>query len=33
MMDRLMMVPGRVVLSTQGRDAGRYFVVLSVIDE
>ena len=33
MMDRLTMVPGRVVLSTQGRDAGRYFVVLSVIDE
>ncbi len=33
MMDRLTMIPGRVVLSTQGRDAGRYFVVMSVIDE
>lgn len=33
MMDRLTMIPGRVVLSTQGRDEGRYFVVLSVIDE
>ena len=33
MMDRLTMIPGRVVLSTQGRDAGRYFVVLEVIDE
>ena len=32
-MDRLTMIPGRVVLSTQGRDAGRYFVVMSVIDE
>lgn len=33
MMDRLTMIPGRVVLSTQGRDAGRYFVVMSVLDE
>lgn len=33
MMDRLTMIPGRVVQSTQGRDAGRYFVVLSVVDE
>ena len=33
MMERLMMEPGRVVLSTQGRDAGRYFIVLQVIDE
>ena len=32
-MDRLKMIPGRVVLSTQGRDEGRYFVVLKVIDE
>ena len=28
MMNRLTMEPGRVVQSTQGRDAGRYFVVL-----
>ena len=33
MMDRLTMIPGRVVLSTQGRDEGRYFVILKVIDE
>ena len=33
MMERLQMEPGRVVLSTQGRDAGRYFIVLQVIDE
>lgn len=33
MMDRLTMIPGRVVLSTQGRDEGRYFIVLKVIDE
>ena len=33
MMERLTMIPGRVVLSTQGRDAGRYFIVLEVIDE
>ena len=31
-MDRLTMIPGRVVLSTQGRDEGRYFIVLEVID-
>ena len=29
----LNMIPGRVVLSTQGRDEGRYFIVLEVIDE
>ena len=33
MMDRLTMIPGRVVLSTQGRDAGRYFIVLEVMDD
>ena len=33
MMERLTMEPGRVVLSTQGRDAGRYFIVLQTIDE
>ncbi len=33
MMDKLTMCPGRVVYSTQGRDAGRYFVVLTVVDE
>ena len=33
MMERLKMEPGRVVLSTQGRDEGRYFIVLKVIDE
>ena len=32
-MDRLTMIPGRVVISTQGRDEGRYFIVLEVIDE
>ena len=32
-MERLTMEPGRVVLSTQGRDEGRYFIVLEVIDE
>lgn len=32
-MDRLTMIPGRVVLSTQGRDEGRYFIVLEVIDK
>lgn len=32
-MDKLTMVPGRVVQSTQGRDAGRFFVVLHVVDE
>ena len=29
MMNRLTMEPGRVVQSTQGRDAGRYFVVMA----
>jgi large subunit ribosomal protein L14e len=33
MMERLPMEIGRVVLSRQGRDAGRCFVVLQVIDE
>ncbi len=33
MMERLTLEPGRVVLSTQGRDEGRYFIVLKVIDE
>lgn len=33
MMERLTMEAGRVVLSTQGRDEGRYFVVLQVIDD
>ena len=33
MMNRLTMEPGRVVQSTQGRDAGRYFVVLQVVDD
>ena len=32
-MERLTMEAGRVVLSTQGRDAGRYFIVLEVIDD
>ena len=32
-MNRLTMEPGRVVQSTQGRDAGRYFVVLQVVDD
>ena len=32
-MEHLAMIPGRVVLSTQGRDEGRYFIVLKVIDE
>ena len=32
-MERMTMIPGRVVLSTQGRDEGRYFIVLEVIDE
>ena len=30
-MERLTMIPGRVVLSTQGRDEGRYFIVLKEI--
>ena len=25
--------PGRVVISTQGHDAGRWYVVLSVLDD
>lgn len=33
MMNRLTMEPGRVVQSTQGRDAGRHFVVLQVVDD
>ena len=33
MMERLTMIPGRVVLSTQGRDEGRYFIILKVIDD
>ena len=32
-MERLTMIPGRVVLSTQGRDEGRYFIILEVIDD
>ncbi|MBR6028330.1 MAG: KOW domain-containing RNA-binding protein [Clostridia bacterium] len=32
-MDRLPIEEGRVVLSTQGRDRGRYFVVLSIPEE
>ena len=32
-MERLTMIPGRVVLSTQGRDEGRYFIILKVIDD
>ncbi len=33
MMERLPMEVGRVVLSRQGRDAGRCFVVLQVMDD
>lgn len=33
MMERLTMIPGRVVLSIQGRDEGRYFIILKVIDD
>ena len=33
MMDRLPFDEGRVVRSLQGRDEGRYFVVLQVVDE
>ena len=33
MMERLPMEIGRVVLSRQGRDAGRCFVVLQVVDD
>lgn len=32
-MDRLSFEPGRLVRSIQGRDAGRYFVILSLVDE
>ena len=32
-MQRIPIEPGRVVLSRQGRDAGRYFVILSQLDE
>ncbi|MBQ8201377.1 MAG: KOW domain-containing RNA-binding protein [Clostridia bacterium] len=32
-MERLTMEAGRVVQSVQGRDAGRYFIILQVIDE
>ena len=32
-MERLPFESGRVVQSRQGRDAGRYFVVLHVVDE
>ena len=31
-MERLLIQEGRVVRSTQGRDEGRYFVVLQVLD-
>lgn len=33
MMERLPLDIGRVVKSRQGRDAGRYFVILQVVDE
>ena len=32
-MDRLSMEAGRAVRSTQGRDAGRYFIILQVLDD
>ena len=32
-MERLSIEPGRVVLSRQGRDEGRYCVILEVVDE
>ena len=32
-MDRLSIEPGRAVLSTQGRDEGRCFVIVQVLDE
>ena len=32
-MDRIPVEPGRVVLSRQGRDEGRYFLVLSVTED
>lgn len=33
MMERLSLDIGRVVKSRQGRDAGRYFVILQVVDD
>lgn len=33
MMERLPLDIGRVVKSRQGRDAGRYFVILQVVDD
>ena len=33
MMERLPFETGRVVQSRQGRDAGRYFVILQVVDD
>lgn len=33
MMERLAFEAGRVVQSTQGRDAGRYFIILQVLDD
>ena len=32
-MDRIALEKGRVVLSREGRDRGRYFIVLDVLDE
>ena len=32
-MERMEFEPGRVVLSTQGRDAGRFFVVIERLDD
>ena len=32
-MERIPFEPGRVVLSRQGRDEGRYFIVLQVLDD
>ena len=32
-MERIALEPGRVVLSTEGRDRNRYFIVLEVPDE
>ena len=33
MMERLSIEPGRVVKSRQGRDEGRFFVILQVVDD
>ena len=33
MMERLSFEVGRVVLSRQGRDAGRFFIILQVVDD